>query len=94
VRNYRLSEWRESCTSAGLSFEPLGAFPMQLDFESWFARMATAPSHREAILSLFAGAPREIQKCFGWSSEDASTWQIPIAAFRATRPPAELGAAH
>jgi len=85
VRNHRVSEWCAWMRAAGFAPEPVGRYDMRLDFDSWFARMGTPPASAERVRWLFAGAPAEVQRAFGYDPADATAWSIPIAVIRGRR---------
>ena len=82
VRNHRVSEWCGWLRAAGFAPEVVGRYDMLLDFESWFARMATAPESAERVRWLFAGAPAEVQRAFAFDLAEGTSWRIPISVFR------------
>lgn len=52
VCNYTLDEWRSALCEAGLTPGVHEAYRLQLEFNSWIARMNTARLHAQAIRSL------------------------------------------
>ena len=82
VRNHRVSEWCGWLCDAGFAPEVVGRYDMELDFESWFARMGTPPQSAERVRWLFARAPAEVQRAFAFDPADGSRWRIPISVLR------------
>lgn len=64
IRDRSLPEWRAALLQAGL--RPLGeqSWKLQLDFDSWIARMRTPPERVIAIRSLWDVAPQEVVSYF------------------------------
>ena len=61
VRDYRISEWQTMLAAAGFSSDVLLRFDLRLRFDTWIRRMATPRQNADMILSLFQGAPADIQ---------------------------------
>jgi SAM-dependent methyltransferase len=81
VRNHRVSEWLAWLEAAGLCAEHRGAYPMVLEFDSWFERMQTPGVQASAVRALFEGASDAAREVFAYRPE-AGTWTIPIVLVR------------
>ena len=64
VRDYSISEWIRSMTSAGFLLEKVERRRVRLEFASWIARMRTPEVRVQAIRSLQKDAPSEVMKHF------------------------------
>jgi len=73
VRNYTLAEWTESLARTGLRVKALQTWRLDLEFESWIARMQTPPVFVAAIKALQAAAPDEVRKHFAVKEDGSFT---------------------
>ena len=73
VRNYTLSEWTESLARTGLGVKAMQTWRLDLEFESWIARMQTPPVFVAAIKALQAAAPDEVRKHFAVKEDGSFT---------------------
>jgi len=81
VRDHTVGQWQAMLAQAGLVSEPLGHWPLRLEFESWVARMNTPFLAITQIRTLIEGAPREIRG--GLAIEDGYSFSVPTALIRA-----------
>jgi len=73
VRNYTLCEWTESLARTGLAVKAVKTWRLDLDFESWIARMQTPPVFVAAIKALQAAAPDEVRRHFAFKEDGSFT---------------------
>lgn len=73
VRNYTLAEWTESLARTGLAVKAVQTWRLDLEFESWIARMQTPPVFVAAIKALQAAAPDEVLKHFAVKEDGSFT---------------------
>ena len=73
VRNYTLAEWMESLARTGLTVKAVRTWRLDLEFESWIARMQTPPVFVAAIKALQAAAPDEVRKHFAVKEDGSFT---------------------
>lgn len=73
VRNYTLAEWSESLARTGLMVKAVKTWRLDLEFESWIARMQTPPVFVAAIKALQAAAPDEVRKHFAVKEDGSFT---------------------
>lgn len=85
VRNWRCSEWRRMLQAAGLTPDLDEPFTIELDGDSWVARMQTPAAQVAAIHTLFAAAPPAAAECFSLRLGDGWGWHIPAVLLRARR---------
>jgi ubiquinone/menaquinone biosynthesis C-methylase UbiE len=71
VRNYTLAEWSENLVRAGLLVKTVRTWRLDLEFQSWIARMQTPPVFVAAIKALQEAAPDEVRNHFA-VKEDCS----------------------
>lgn len=64
VRDYRLSEWRGMYMSAGFADPAVTSWKIQIDFDSWIARIGTPPERVAALQAVFAELPSEAREYF------------------------------
>jgi ubiquinone/menaquinone biosynthesis C-methylase UbiE len=64
VRNYTLSEWCDALARAGVCVTAIRTWRLDLEFESWIARMRTASVFVAAIKALQAAAPDDVRRHF------------------------------
>ena len=64
VRDYSPAEWQAMLQQAGFELVAEQAWPLQIEFESWIARMRTPAVLEAAIRHLLAGAPMEVQRYY------------------------------
>lgn len=81
VRNYRVSEWCGMFEAAGFAPQRIGAWDLEIDFESWIARMHTPAEAVSALGELAATAAPEARERFRFTAEPG-VFLIPIAALR------------
>ena len=80
VRDHSLTQWRALFEAAGLTFEPLGTWPMRIQFDEWVARMETPAATVAQIRALLDVAPVEAS-CALLVEADHS-FSLPVALFR------------
>jgi ubiquinone/menaquinone biosynthesis C-methylase UbiE len=73
VRNYTLAEWTESLARTGLAVKSVHTWRLDLEFESWIARMQTPEVFVAAIKALQAAAPDEVRKHFAVKEDGSFT---------------------
>ncbi|HEY2836505.1 MAG TPA: class I SAM-dependent methyltransferase [Rhizomicrobium sp.] len=73
VRNYTLAEWTESLARTGLRVKAVQTWRLDLEFESWIARMQTPSVFVAAIKALQAAAPDEVRKHFALKEDGSFT---------------------
>jgi ubiquinone/menaquinone biosynthesis C-methylase UbiE len=64
VRNYRISEWNAMQKAAGFGETTVSRWKIELDFESWIARIGTPPARVAALQAVFGGLPSEVREYF------------------------------
>lgn len=64
VRDYSPGEWLSMITEAGLSIQAVAQDRLDLEFNSWIARMRTPQALAEAIRIYQHSAPEEVQRYF------------------------------
>ncbi len=69
VRNYRISEWRNMQSAAGLAESALRTWKTPIDFPSWIARIGTPAARVAALRSVFPALPKEAQDYFKITEE-------------------------
>jgi len=79
VRNCRISEWGRLFRQASLEPRVLFRYPLDLDGETWVARMQTPPARVAALRELFATASTAARSAFAIRSGDGWGWTIPVA---------------
>lgn len=62
VRNYTLAEWHRMLAAAGFGPASTRCYRVELQFQSWIARMNTPAGHVAAIRALQQGAPQDVQR--------------------------------
>ena len=73
VRNYTLAEWSESLVRAGLAVKAVRTWRLDLEFQSWIARMQTPAVFVAAIKALQAAAPDEVRTHFAVKEDGSFT---------------------
>ncbi len=73
VRNYRASEWRAMFEAANLSRPALDCWKLELEFQSWIARIATPPARVDALKVVFGALPAEVREYFAVASDHSFT---------------------
>jgi SAM-dependent methyltransferase len=73
VRDYSVQEWRDALSRAGLTPGAHRDFRLRLDFDSWIARMNTAPIHAQAIRSLQAQMSEDVRNHFAIEADGSFT---------------------
>jgi len=73
VRNYRASEWRAMFEAANLSRPALDCWKLELEFQSWIARIATPPAGVDALKVVFGALPAEVREYFAVASDHSFT---------------------
>jgi ubiquinone/menaquinone biosynthesis C-methylase UbiE len=64
VRNYALAEWVAALSRSGFALESVTTRRLRMEFAVWIGRTRTAPTHADAIRSLWAGAPAPVKDHF------------------------------
>jgi ubiquinone/menaquinone biosynthesis C-methylase UbiE len=64
VRDYRVSEWRTMCQTAGFDGPTVSNWKISIDFKSWIARIGTPPDRVAALESVFSVLPSEVREYF------------------------------
>jgi ubiquinone/menaquinone biosynthesis C-methylase UbiE len=64
VRDYRESEWRRMLTDANLPVSQIERWKIQMEFDSWTARIGTPPSRIESLRTVFDSLPNEARHYF------------------------------
>lgn len=80
VRDYRISEWQTYFHIAGLQFEVLKTWELELKFAPWIERIGTPEQNAAMIRALFDGAPSEIRSAMRLQPD--YTFSIPCALLR------------
>ena len=73
VRNYTLAEWTASLARTGLAVKAVQTWRLDLEFESWIARMQTPPVLVAAIKAVQASAPDEVRAHFAMREDGSFT---------------------
>lgn len=73
-----MSQWQALMRAAGLAPEPLGQWPLRLDFAAWTARMRTPEPAAAQIRALFDGAAAEIRETFRVEPDHSFTLQVAL----------------
>jgi SAM-dependent methyltransferase len=73
VRDYSVEEWRQAVAAAGFAPGRVVCRRLPLEFQSWIARMRTAPDHVRAIRSLQLQASAAVQRHFEIQSDGSFT---------------------
>ena len=76
VRDYTAAEWAAALGRSGFAVTGLTPHRLRLEFASWVERMRTPAHHREAILSLQAGAPAEVRRHFAIAEDGSFTLDV------------------
>jgi ubiquinone/menaquinone biosynthesis C-methylase UbiE len=64
VRDYRESEWRGAFEAAGFASPRVHRWKLQLEFDSWVARIQTTPARVEALKVVLDELPGEAREYF------------------------------
>lgn len=73
VRNYTLAEWSDALARAGLTVKAIRTWRLDLEFESWIARMRTPAVFVAAIKALQAAAPDDVRRHFSFRENGSFT---------------------
>lgn len=73
VRNYTLAQWSDALARAGLTVKAIRTWRLDLEFESWIARMRTPAVFVAAIKALQAAAPDEVRRHFAFRENGSFT---------------------
>lgn len=73
VRNYTLAEWSDRLARTGLAVKAMRTWRLDLEFESWIARMRTPPVFVAAIKALQQAAPDEVRQHFAIRDDGSFT---------------------
>ncbi len=73
VRNYTLAEWSAAMVRAGLSLQGVRTWRLDLEFESWIARMRTPEVFVAAIRALQNGASEDVRAHFAVKPDGSFT---------------------
>jgi ubiquinone/menaquinone biosynthesis C-methylase UbiE len=64
IRDYRADEWIAMLDAAGFDAQVTERWRIDIDFDTWVARMRTPPERVRAIRSIWDGAPDEVRQYF------------------------------
>jgi len=76
VRDYRVSEWRETFEEVGFDLEDLASWDIPLEFEDWVIRSRTPDDEVAELRSCFDSASARIRERFG--IDDRGNWSVPV----------------
>jgi ubiquinone/menaquinone biosynthesis C-methylase UbiE len=82
VRDHSVDQWRALLEAAGFTAEPLGAWALRLEFESWVARMNTPFLAITQIRALIDGAPAEVRAALKLGGGNDYSFTVPTALLR------------
>lgn len=84
VRDYRLSEWRQHLTAAGLRIDTVDRWKLDMVFANWIARMRTPPQRAQAIADVFAHCAQEARDYFHIQND--GSFQVDVGWIQACSP--------
>jgi ubiquinone/menaquinone biosynthesis C-methylase UbiE len=83
VRDYRVSEWRAIQRNAGFSEPTITDWKLQIEFNSWVARIGTPPARVAALQVVFAEFPSEVREYF--HIDDSQSFRVDSAWLEASK---------
>jgi SAM-dependent methyltransferase len=85
VRDHRISEWQAMFRAAGLAPSCLGRFDIHQEFETWVARIGTAPDAVIGLRALCDAVPDEVRGHFGIRAHGDYAFRLDSALLRGVR---------
>jgi len=83
IRDYRADEWVAMLDAAGFDAKVTERWRLDIEFDSWVARMRTSAERVSAIRSIWASAPDEVRHYFDVQND--GSFKLDAMMIEATR---------